>query len=200
MGIVENGQAKPSGGVEGQVSLPEKVLLRGHGVVLREWENEDLAAMVKLFDDPDVAYWTPLVSPFDPAAARTYLERAWQRRAAGESLQLAITMDGGEPAGEVLLMFGELGLDVAKIGYSLGVAYRGRGLVSESVRVMTEFARQTVGVSRLRLEIEAANTASVAVARAAGYRLTDMPLVTSQEKGRPLALQTWEYDGSELRE
>ncbi|MFI6450619.1 GNAT family N-acetyltransferase [Streptosporangium amethystogenes] len=194
MGIVENGQAEPSGPGAGQVRLPEGVLLRGHGVVLREWEDGDLGAMVKLFDDPEVAYWTPLVSPFDPEAARAYLDRARQRRAAGERLQLAITVDGGEPMGEVLLMLSGLGLDVAEIGYSVGAAFRGRGLARGAVRMMTEFARDTVGVSRLLLEIEAGNAASVGVARAAGYRLTEAPPVPSEEKGRPIALRTWEYE------
>ncbi|MEU4534151.1 GNAT family N-acetyltransferase [Streptosporangium sp. NPDC023825] len=183
----------------GRVCLPERVRLSGHGVVLREWEDDDLAAMVELFDDPEVAYWTPLASPFDPEAARVYLERARRRRASGERLQLAITADGGEPAGEVLLMLSGLGLDVAEIGYGLGAAYRGRGLASGAVRVMTEFALRTVGVSRLLLEIEAGNAASVAVARAAGYRLTDAPPVLSEEKGRSLVLRTWEYEETDPR-
>ncbi|MEU4832119.1 GNAT family N-acetyltransferase [Streptosporangium sp. NPDC023615] len=182
------------------VNLPETVRLSGPGMVLREWEDGDLDAMTKLFDDPDVAYWTPLVSPFGPQAARTYLERSRQRRVAGESLQLAITVDGGEPAGEVLLMFRELGLDMAMIGYSVGAAYRGRGLATAAVRTMTEFARETVGVDRLLLEIEDDNAASVAVARAAGYRLTDAPPVSLEEKGRPITLRTWEYAGSDARE
>ncbi|MEU8199671.1 GNAT family N-acetyltransferase [Streptosporangium sp. NPDC049046] len=183
----------------GRVRLPERVRLSGHGVVLREWEDGDLTAMVKLFDDPQVAYWTPLVSPFDFEAARAYLERARQRRASGERIQLAITVDGGEPAGEVLLMMSGLGLDVAEIGYSLGAAYRGRGLASEAVRVMTEFARRTVRVSRLLLEIEDANAASVAVARAAGYHLTDAPPVPTEEKGRSIMLRTWEYEEPQTR-
>lgn len=73
---MENGQAELSGPGVGRVCLPEEVRLRGHGVVLREWKDGDLGAMVKLFDDPEVAYWTPLVSPFGPQAARAYLERA----------------------------------------------------------------------------------------------------------------------------
>ncbi|GAA3033111.1 GNAT family N-acetyltransferase [Streptosporangium longisporum] len=208
MEVVEDGREErdgrtvPEGGQDPYRSrsrLPGRVRLSGHGVVLREWDDDDLDAMVRLFDDPEVAYWTPLASPFGPQAARTYLERSRQRRAAGERVQLAITVDGGEPAGEVLLMLSGLGLDVAEIGYSLGAAWRGRGLASAAVRLMTEFARETVGVARLLLEIEDGNTASVAVARAAGYRLTDAPPVPTEEKGRPVALRTWEYEGSGLR-
>ncbi|WP_433377388.1 GNAT family N-acetyltransferase [Streptosporangium sp. CA-115845] len=195
METVQNGQAEPSGPGAGRV-LPEGVRLRGHGVVLREWEDDDLGTMVKLFDDPEVAYWTPLVSPFGPQEALAYLERARQRRAAGDRLQLAITVDGDEPMGEVLLMFKGPGLDVAEIGYSVGAAYRGRGLAREAVRMMTEFARDTVGVPRLLLVIEDGNAASVAVARAAGYLRTDAPPVPAEEKGRPIVLRTWEYEGA----
>ncbi|WP_436756823.1 GNAT family N-acetyltransferase [Streptosporangium sp. V21-05] len=199
MGAAGDGRTERGDLGVGRVCLPERVRLSGHGVVLREWEDGDLPAMVGLFDDPEVAYWTPLASPFDPEAARVYLERARRRRAAGERVQLAITVDGGEPAGEVLLMLSGLGLDVAEIGYGLGAAYRGRGLASGAVRVMTEFARKTVGVSRLLLEIEAGNAASVAVARAAGYRLTDAPPVPSEEKGRSMVLRTWEYEEAGTR-
>ncbi|MFJ2029495.1 GNAT family N-acetyltransferase [Streptosporangium sp. NPDC087985] len=175
------------------VVFPAEVRLAGHGLVLREWDDGDLAAMVGLFDDPEVAYWTPLVSPFDLDAARVYLKRARERRAAGLRVQLAITVDGGEPMGEVLLMRAEAGLDVAEVGYMVGAAYRGRGVAARAVRVMTDFARERVGIIRLLLEIESGNAASVAVARAAGYRLTDAPPIPAEEKGRPLALRTWEY-------
>ena len=75
--------------------------LVGDGLVLREWERGDLAAMVKLFDDPEVAYWTPLVTPFDLDAAKAYLDKAHSDNGV---YQLAITEDGEEPMGEVLLM------------------------------------------------------------------------------------------------
>jgi hypothetical protein len=44
--------------------FPERIELAGQGLVLRDWTEADLAAMPGLFDHPDVAYWTPLSSPF----------------------------------------------------------------------------------------------------------------------------------------
>ncbi|MBB2912929.1 RimJ/RimL family protein N-acetyltransferase [Streptosporangium becharense] len=179
------------------VRLPAKIRLSEDGIVLREWEDGDLAAMAKLFDDPQVAHWTPLASPFDLEAARAYLKSAAQKRAAGERVQLAITVDGKEPAGEVLLMLNGADPEVADLGYSVGAAWRGRGLASRALRMMTEFALGTAGLSRLLLKIEAENTASTGVARAAGYRLTDAPPIPAEGKaGRRLLLQTWEYQGA----
>jgi Acetyltransferase (GNAT) domain len=77
--------------------------LTGHGLVLREWTDEDLPTMVLLFNDPDVAYRTPMVSPFDQTAARDYLQKACQDRARDQRIHLAITTDGGQAKGEVLL-------------------------------------------------------------------------------------------------
>lgn len=44
-------------------SFPEQIELTGEGLVLRDWTEADLAAMPELFDHPDIAYWTPIVSP-----------------------------------------------------------------------------------------------------------------------------------------
>ncbi|MGR6919510.1 hypothetical protein ACU635_35200 [[Actinomadura] parvosata] len=40
---------------------------------MREWTADDLPVMVELFGDPQVDRWTPLRSPFDLAAAHSYL-------------------------------------------------------------------------------------------------------------------------------
>ena len=77
------------------------MLVRGDGVVLREWSDDDVPAMAALFDDPDIDQWTPIESPFDAEAAARYLARARARRREGRALQLAITADGEAPLGEV---------------------------------------------------------------------------------------------------
>src|SRR4051794_34426197 len=76
-----------------------EIRLTGHGLVLREWTEQDLATMVELFDDPDVAYRTPIVSPFDLAAARDVLQKARRARAEEQRIHLAITTDGRRAKG-----------------------------------------------------------------------------------------------------
>lgn len=44
-------------------SFPDRIELTGEGLVLRDWTAADLASMPGLFDHPDIAYWTPIVSP-----------------------------------------------------------------------------------------------------------------------------------------
>ncbi|MGW5202693.1 GNAT family N-acetyltransferase [Streptomyces spiralis] len=169
-------------------SFPERIELSGEGLVLRDWTEADLAAMPELFDHPDIAYWTPIVSPFDEAAARARLDRARQLRAEGTAILLAITVDGGAPLGEVMLRRAPEGTE---LGYAVGPARRGQGLAARAVRVMAAYAFEQLGVEQVILELEAENAASVAVATKAGFALLDVPLIKGEEKGRPYALQTW---------
>ncbi|NYV76971.1 GNAT family N-acetyltransferase [Streptomyces sp. UH6] len=172
-------------------SFPARMELRGEGLVLRDWTEDDLAAMPALFDHPDIAYWTPIVSPFDAAAGRARLARTRELREQGTAVLLAITVDGGAPLGEIMLRRAPEGTE---LGYAVGPAHRGQGLAARAVRVMAGYAFEELGAERVILELEAENAASVAVATRAGFRLLDVPLITGEEKGRPYALQTWGLD------
>lgn len=162
--------------------------------MLREWREDDLPAMSELFDDPDIAHFTPLVTPFDLDAAHAYLAKAEQNRLADLRLQLAITADGGVPLGEVLLIRTDLFPLVANIGYSVGAKHRGRRLAARAVRVLTAFARDEMALDRVQLQIEPDNGPSMAVARAAGFRLAGDPPIVLEEKGRAFSLHTWSRD------
>ncbi|MFE9661319.1 MULTISPECIES: GNAT family N-acetyltransferase [unclassified Streptomyces] len=168
--------------------FPEQIALSGEGLVLRPWTESDLAAMPELFDHPDIAYWTPIASPFDAAAARARLDRSRRLRAEGTALLLALTVDGGAPLGEVMVRRAPEGTE---IGYAVGPAHRGQGLAARAVRVMAAYAFEQLGVEQVILELEAENAASVAVAERAGFALLDVPLITGEDKGRAYALQTW---------
>ncbi|MET9118369.1 GNAT family N-acetyltransferase [Streptomyces longwoodensis] len=171
--------------------FPERVRLTGEGLVLRDWTEADVPAMPALFDHPDIAYWTPIVSPFDEEAAWARLDRDRQLRADGTAMLLAVTVDGGAPLGEVMLRRAPEGTE---LGYAIGPAHRGQALAVRAVRVMAAYAFEKLGADRVVLELEAENAASVAVATRAGFRLLDVPLIRGEEKGRPFALQTWGLD------
>ncbi|MBB5939803.1 GNAT family N-acetyltransferase [Streptomyces zagrosensis] len=165
------------------------VRLAAHGLILREWENADLPAMVELFDEPDVADRTPLPSPFDIGAAREYLEMIHRTRAEGRRLHLAITTDGHNPLGEVLLS-----LSSGAMGYGVGCAHRGQRLAVRAAQLLTDYAHQVLELPRVVLEIEADNAPSVAVARRLNFRLTNDEPQRIEGKGRSLVLQTWAHD------
>lgn len=187
--------------------LPEPPFtLAGDGLFLREWTQQDIPVMVRLFDEPEVARWTPLSSPFDTEAAERYLGRARAAREAGTRIQFAVTevadtegaaVEGvGAPRGEALAMLrGEEGRDV-ELGYAIGAEHRGRGLAVRSVRLLTGFAYAVLGARRVLLRIEPDNDASSNVARRAGFTVADRPLeVVEDPDGTRIALRIWEHGG-----
>ena len=172
--------------------LPYPITLTGEGVSLREWRDEDLDDLVEMLDEPDIARWTPMPSPFDLEAGVAYLKRARQSRVTGQRIQLAITLDGGKPVGEMMLFGVDAGLREAELGYLVGAAHRRRGVASAALLLLSGYARSTLGLSRLLLRIDPANTASCAVARRCGYRLTGEPPILQEGPHGPSSLDTWE--------
>ena len=182
--------------------LPFPLTLTGEGVVLRDWRTEDLDDLIDLLDDPDIARWTPMPSPFDREAGVAYLKRAHQGRMSGQRLQLAITERGGRPLGEVLLFGIDAGLREAELGYLVGARHRRRGLAAGSLSLLSAYAGTALKLSRLLLRIDPANTASTAVARRCGYTLTGEPPILQVGPHGPSSLDTWEqltgHPGSRL--
>ena len=169
---------------------PDPVVLSGDGLVLREWTEDDLRRMPALFDDPDVVRWTPLETPFDVVAAQRYLEKARSARIERRGLNLAITRDGNEPLGEVLI-FRLDGDATLELGYSIGPAHRGAGLAARAVRLAASEVAARWGVRRFRLMIAPENEASRRTATAAGAVLVTVPLVTRAGPRGDVQLETW---------
>ncbi|WP_433124879.1 GNAT family N-acetyltransferase [Micromonospora sp. CA-240977] len=159
------------------------LLLIGEGVVVREWSDSDTPYLKGLFDAADTAANTDIPAPFD---AEAFLVRI-RRRRAQRIIDLAVTRDGGEPLGLVALHVAS-----GVLGYAIGPAHRGQGLASRSLRRMTEFCHEELGLSRLRLAIVQGNLPSQGVARSAGYVRGDDALVERVNGlGEPKLLETW---------
>ncbi|MCT9075841.1 GNAT family N-acetyltransferase [Streptomyces fulvoviolaceus] len=172
-------------------TLSSPLRLEGHGLRLREWSDEDLADLVTLYDDPEIARWTPVASPFDLDAARAYLTGAREGQAQGRKVQLAITTDGIRPLGEILLFRSQSDERDAELAYGVGAAHRGRGLAARAVRLASGYAARELRPRRVVLCIDAENAASEAVARSCGFALTDDAPVRRVSRGHPIALRTW---------
>ncbi|MFJ8026026.1 GNAT family N-acetyltransferase [Streptomyces sp. NPDC096311] len=185
-------EAQPSRAASGQNDLvmdTHPLQLTAHGLVLREWTSDDLAVMQELFDDPDVAYRTPLASPFGQAAALRYLHSAERARRDNDRIHLAITTDGHQALGEVLL-----NRATGSIGYIVGAAHRGQRLAVRALRTMTEFAHTTLALPKVILEIEPDNQPSIAVARSVGFHPSGSAPESVTDKGRTYGLLAWEHN------
>lgn len=172
--------------------LPYPITLTGRGLLLREWRSDDLADLVTLLDDPDVARWTPMPSPFNLDEGEAYLARAKHMRTSGQRIQLAITVDGEAPLGEVLLFGLDVGLREAELGYLVGAAHRRRGIASGALTLLVSYALGTLKLRRLLLRIDSGNLASCAVARRCGFELVGEPPIVQEGPYGPTSLDTWE--------
>lgn len=164
------------------------IVLRGEGLVLREWEDSDVPTMVELFDTDEMDRWTPLAHPFDREVARRYVRRAHEAKAVG-TLQLAITCDARTPLGEVLL-FPASSAGVCELAYAVGAEHRGLHLAARAIRALLPFARdQGYGTAELTIAVD--NLASRRVAEDADFSLVPGPTRPRQRKGYVLDMATW---------
>ena len=150
------------------VQLPTLV---GRRCTLRALRLADAPSLQRHADDPDVAY-----NLFDgfPQPYTLELAQAW---CGHEHLQprsahvLGIVVEGDAVAG-CISVTPQTGLWAcsALVGYWLGQAYWGRGVVGEALTLITAWAWTALPqTTRLWMPIYARNTASQAVARKAGY-------------------------------
>ncbi len=138
---------------------------------LRPWRRGDEASLVAHANNRHVSrnLKDRFPFPYTPAAADEWIALA--TGAQGPPRNFAITVDGAAVGGIGL----ELGADVfrrsAEIGYWLGEPYWGRGIATEALRAVTDYAFATFDLCRLEAGVFEWNAASARVLEKAGYAL-----------------------------
>jgi RimJ/RimL family protein N-acetyltransferase len=162
-------------------------LLLPNGARLRPWRHTDLDSLVRHADDPRVARTVRDVfpSPYTRADGEGWLAHA---AAQGRTTNLAIEVDG-EAVGGIGMIPGE---DVhrirAEVGYWLGHAYWGRGIMTEAVRVYSDYLIEQRGFVRLEAPVFDTNPASARVLEKAGYTLESRQRRAAIKEGRIIDL------------
>jgi RimJ/RimL family protein N-acetyltransferase len=152
--------------------------------VLRQWRLEDEASLVKHANDRRVSIDLRDRFPFPYTAAHA---KEWLARTVpvDPPTSFAITdPETDEPVGGVTLM---LQTDIerinAEIGYWLGVASWGRGMMTSAVKAATSYAFDVLGLERVFAVAFTRNTASARVLEKAGYRLEGKMLHSAIKEG-----------------
>jgi ribosomal-protein-alanine N-acetyltransferase len=152
-------------------------VLTGERAVLRPWRHSDVPRIVEACRDPRTRHWLPaLPDPYTEAEARGYLHALDELASLGTQLGFAVA----DPVTDELLgSLGVMGIAEggAEIGYWVHPSGRGRGVMSEAVRLAGEHAFRSVaegglGLHRLLVRASVGNAASRHVATAAGFRET----------------------------
>src|SRR4051794_36078449 len=128
-----------------------------------------LAALDPICRDPEVLRFTRIPDPPPPDFPQTWVARYESGRADGTKEAFAMVDEEGTLLGVVLAPEIHAEAQEAELGYMVAVEARGRGVASEGLRLMTEWAFRERGLLRVVLYIAAENVGSQKVARNCGY-------------------------------
>jgi RimJ/RimL family protein N-acetyltransferase len=154
----------------GRVELPT---LRDGDLVLRPKTPGDAEALVAACQDPEIPRWTLVPSPYTRADADHFIAISDQDAAAGTAVHLiAVAADDGRLLGSFSVMELDREPGYGEIGYWVAAAARGRGIATRAVRLLTDWARTDLGLTRIEILPHKDNEPSRRVAELAGYRDT----------------------------
>ena len=143
------------------------VTLHTDDLVLRPWEVKDAAWYVEARDE-EVFKWTR-ESPELTVEETEEAIRSGNRDP--DALGFAIADDRtGEKLGSICLAFREKTRDCAEVMYWLAHWGRGRGIATNAVKLLCEWAFHSLGLERVTLKTLVGNTRSQLVAKRAGFQ------------------------------
>jgi len=150
-------------------SWPDTPPVLTDGVItLRLARESDIDAVVAACQDPDIAYWTVVPSPYFREHAEQFVNMAQADYDDGRRLPYVIA---DAVTDELIGSGGVHGIDMAassgEVGYWVAPWARGKHVATRSVVLQVQ-AGPLFGLRRFELLIEARNAASIAVARNAG--------------------------------
>ena len=137
-------------------------------LLLREWRRGDEDALVRHANNPKVArnLRDRFPHPYTLADANWWIAHA---SAEEPTTSFAIVANGEAVGGIGLLRQTDVDFRSLEIGYWLGEAHWGRGIATEAVRAVTEYAFANFDVCRIYATVFESNLASMRVLEKAGY-------------------------------
>jgi ribosomal-protein-alanine N-acetyltransferase len=142
--------------------------LEGRLCAIRPWRESDAASLVAHANNINVAKYLRdrFPHPYTRKDAHEFLRYA---AASPDPSNLAIEVDGAAVGAIGYVPGSDVERFSAEVGYWLGEAYWGRGIVTEAVVMLTEFAFTRLNLLRLFALPFADNIASARVLEKAGY-------------------------------
>lgn len=153
-------------------------------------DESHVAALQPVLEDGDTVRFTRIAEPVSPDAARALVERGEKGRAEGTLDGFAILDDSGEFLGVAAVPSIDRKALTAELGYLIAPTARGRGVATEALRLLTEWAFAE-GMLRLELLISVDNVASKKVAERCGYVREGVLRSTYLKEGRREDTEIW---------
>ena len=139
-------------------------------VRVRPLARSDLPALHEVNGDEAVTRLLPYATWTAPADADAWFERMVKIQATGLALQLVVADKASDRAiGTALLFRLEEGSARAELGYALGRAHWGRGLMHEALSALLGRAFGAMALRRIEAEVDVRNAASAQLLRRLGF-------------------------------
>lgn len=139
-------------------------------VAIRRWKHEDLSNLV--FHANNINVWNNVRNyfphPYTEENGKAWLDKVVEPEPV---INMAIDVDGEAVGGIGLILNGDVYIKSAEIGYWLGESFWGKGVTTEAVRQMTEYAFYYFDLVRLYAEVFENNKASMRVLEKNGFYL-----------------------------
>ncbi|NUR61905.1 MAG: GNAT family N-acetyltransferase [Catenulispora sp.] len=185
--------------------LPEGPLETAR-LVLRPWREEDIPAVYKICQDPDIQRWTPVPVPYELKDAEWFVREFAPRGFAtgDEATFAAVVKESGQIAGVVGLggiarLTEGRGVRTAEIGYWANPETRGRGYLTEAVREVVRWGFEELGLGRVTWQAFDGNVASRRVVEKAGFTIVGLQRGSHEHRGRRLDMWLADVLPGELR-
>lgn len=144
--------------------------IEGQGLTLREWRDDDAAALMAVTGDEALLRFTR-VRARDRGQALRWLHvqrRDWSERV---RFSFAVVDEAGELLGNVAVKRGDRPEHMGEVGYWTAWQARGRGVAGRAVALVTRWAfTEFPALARLELRHQVDNAASCRVAVKTGFR------------------------------
>ena len=152
----------------------------------------DADDLIKLAADPAIDAFTPLPSDANADYIARMLERCDRGWREGSGAFFSIR----DSTSHAFVGYGaairlQLAACQGELGYMVAPHARGRGVATRTVKLLTDWCFQELGLIRLELRINTHNEASVKVAVANGYRLEGVLRCVHLKRDQRVELGIW---------
>ena len=131
--------------------------------------DKHVAGVAELLDDPDTLRFTRIPEPPPPGFASTWVSGHEDARRDGTRAGFAAVGADGEFLGLALAPEIDRHGRELELGYLVAPEARGRGVATEILRLLTDWAFRELDAQRIYLIIDVHNPASERVAECCGY-------------------------------
>jgi RimJ/RimL family protein N-acetyltransferase len=138
-------------------------------ITLRPPGDEDVDALYRECQDPEIQRWTGVPSPYHRDNAIAYLERVRREEAEGKIVAFLAVDDGELLLGSFSVMELDRAPQYGEIGYWVSATARGRGVASRAVTLLRDWGASELELELIELVIHVDNQPSQRVAERTGF-------------------------------